>query len=112
MQTLNSAQVQRIHEVTDSLGLHRTWITVPLAAAAHPLVRLMPDAKVLICAPAGAAFDGWLGELRSRLLSLDLSRTPRASVQDQAPVRLPAEAPPGSGPKRYLPWRDRVAKKT
>lgn len=111
MQTLTSAQVARIHEVTDSLGLHRTWITVPLAASATPLVRLMPDAKVLICAPAGAAFDGWIGELRDRLLSLDLSRTPRAANQDQPPVRLPLEAPPGSGPRRYLPWQDRLAKR-
>ncbi len=105
MELLTPGQIGRIHEITDALGLHRTWVTVPMAASASPGERMMPDGKVLILAPAGAAFETWVADLRQRLLRLDLSRAARAEQQDRPPVRVPPEAPPGSGPKRYLPWQ-------
>lgn len=105
MRLLTPDQVQRIYEVTDSLGLHRNWVVVPLAASDPPVERTMPDGKVLLGAPAGHEFDTWLAELRRRLLELDLSRTPRADTHQPHQTRRPDGAPPGSGPRRYLPWR-------
>ncbi len=107
MDLLTAAQVERIHEATDALGLHRTWVVVPLAASATPMERLLPDGKVLICAPPGAAFDGWIADLGRRLTDLDLSRTPKADQHQPHQTRGNAEAPPGSGPRKYLPWRER-----
>jgi len=105
MELLTSEQIERVYAITDALGLHRTWVTVPMAAGATPGEWMMPDGKVLICPPAGPSFETWLSDLRQRLLALDISRAARAEQQDRPPVRVPPEAPPGSGPKRYLPWR-------
>lgn len=102
---LTPAQVQRIFDVTDALGLHRNWVVVPLLAATRGEETILPDGKLLLGPPGGGAFEPWISSLRARLESMDLSRTPRAHQHDLPPLKIPAEAPPGSGPRKYLPWK-------
>ena len=102
---LTASQVARIFDVTDALQLHRNWVVVPLIAGGAGEVLGRPDGKVLLRAPGGAAFNAWAADLRRRLEDLDLARTPRAHEHDSPPLKIPAEAPPGSGPRKYLPWR-------
>jgi hypothetical protein len=99
---LTAEQVERVHSVTDSLGLNRNWIVVPLPAAEAGRERIMPDGKVLIAAPGGTAFDAWFSGLRDRLSELDLSRTPRAHQDDPPLVNTPVNSHPGSGSRRYM----------
>lgn len=106
MKVLTPEQVHRVYDVTDSLFLHRNWVVIPLAAAERPLELVMPDGKVLIRPPGGARFESWLEGLRLRLQDLDLSRTPKRGEHDPIPQQVPADAPPGSGPRRlYVHWR-------
>lgn len=78
MEILTETQVRRIRQVTDALGLDWNGVVVPLAAREGGLEKVMPDGKLLIRAPAGAAFESWWTGLRDRLEALDLGRTPRA----------------------------------
>lgn len=102
---LTASQVQRIFEITDALQLHRNWIVVPLVAGDVPQEFVLPDGKILLRPPAGAAFEPWIADLRPRLERLPLSRTPRAHQHDTPPLKIPADAPPGSGPRKTLPWK-------
>ena len=110
MRVLTTQQIQRIYEVTDGLGLHRTWLIVPLAGAEVGQERVMPDGKVLIGAPAGPAFELWLTDLRRRLGDLELARTPRSEQHQPHQTRGNADGPVGSGARRYLPWAERFGK--
>ena len=101
---LTPEQIARIYDVTDEFQLHRNWVVVPLAAADHPVVMVLPDGKVLIRAPGGASFDGWFATLRRKLQDLDLTRTPRSGQHDPPRLEVPSCAPPGSGSRRYLNW--------
>ncbi len=78
MDILTEAQVRRILEATDGFRLARDPVVVPLAALEGGLEKILPDGKLLVRAPGGAAFEPWLAGLRARLGKLDLSRTPRA----------------------------------
>lgn len=78
MDMLTEAEVRRIHEVTDGFRLDRDQVVVPLAAFEGEREMVLPDGKLLVRAPAGAAFGPWLAGLRARLERLDLGRTPRA----------------------------------
>ncbi len=104
MLLLTTEQIDRVHEVTDSLGLKRLAIIVPLPAAEVGSERIMPDGNLLICAPYGGRFDPWFAELRTRLMSLDLSRTPRADQLEPPMLRVPEQLP-ASGMRLYWDWR-------
>ncbi|MBI2931181.1 MAG: hypothetical protein HYY16_05985 [Planctomycetes bacterium] len=97
---LTAKQIDRVHDVTDSLGLKRLAIIVPLPAAETGGETVMPDGNLLICAPYGTRFDSWFVGLRERLLRMDLSRTPRSEQLEPPMLRVPQQ-PQASGMRRY-----------
>jgi hypothetical protein len=78
MDILTEGQVRRLFEVTDGFRLDRDQVVVPLAGREKGMEMVLPDGKLLVGAPGGAAFEPWLAGLKARLERLDLSRTPRA----------------------------------
>ena len=102
MEVLTEEQVAKVYALTDDLLLNRDWVVVPLTAHETGLEMIMPDGKLLIRPPGGKAFETWFCDLRERLLSMDLDRALRASQLERHYVRTPADAPPGSGARRYL----------
>lgn len=102
MDILSSDQVERIYQVTDRLDLHRDWVIVPLNAAEEGSELMQPDGKILLRPPGGAKFEPWLSELPSRLMRLELGRTPRREENDPKwPLTGPGEIR-AIGTRRYL----------
>ena len=104
MDVLTPGQIDRIHEVTDELGLHRNWVVVPLGAHATGMELVMPDGKVLIQGPGSDAFDRWFEGLKRRLERLDIRRTQPSHTPEFPQDRSSAVAPPGSSARRYMEW--------
>lgn len=105
MRILSPEQIARIYGVTDLLKLNRNWIVVPLSASEAPLEQLLPDGKLLIHAPDGAAFEPWLAELPERLEALELHRTPRVELKERVRVKITSDQAPSAGPRKYLHWK-------
>lgn len=70
-------QIERIHQVTDTFGLFRDAVVVPLVGRDPGMEQILPDGKLLIRPPSGKAFEAWYGGLADRLADLDLRRTAR-----------------------------------
>jgi hypothetical protein len=102
---LTPEQIDRIYDVAASLQLNLDWVVVPMAGSAQPEERVLPDGKILVKAPTGAAFDAWFSGLKERIESLDLSRTARAWTPERFRVKADPAVPPVSGIKKYLPWK-------
>jgi hypothetical protein len=66
-------QILRILELTDSLGIHREAVMIPLAAEKEGHISILPDGKLRVVCPELAQFDKWLIELRSQLEKMDLT---------------------------------------
>jgi hypothetical protein len=71
MQPITPAQVRRILEITDSLGIHREAVVIPLAREGVGAID-RDGAKLVITAPEGEAFEGWLTGLAETLGQVDL----------------------------------------
>lgn len=56
-------QISRILELTDSLGLNREWVEIPLSPESPGLVRKLTNGKLEIIVDADQSFDDWLGSL-------------------------------------------------
>ncbi len=56
-------QISRILELTDSLGLNREWVEIPLSPESPGLVRKLANGKLEIIVDADQPFDDWLGSL-------------------------------------------------
>ena len=102
MDVLSAEQISRVYRLTDALNLNRDGVIIPLAAHPFGFERTLPDGKILIRPPAGPAFDPWFAGLRERLQALDLSRALRKGQAERPALRVPADALPGSGTRRYL----------
>jgi hypothetical protein len=76
MQPITPAQVRRILEVTDSLGIDREGVVIPLAREGTGAIERDAE-KIVITAPEGEAFDAWLVGLAETLSEADLSGVPR-----------------------------------
>jgi hypothetical protein len=66
--------VLRILTLTDSFGIHREAIFIPLTTAEKGDVVMLPDGRLRIVCPNADALDEWLIELRGRLEKMDLSK--------------------------------------
>jgi hypothetical protein len=55
--------ISRILEVTDSLGLNREWIEIPLSPETPGVVRRLTTGKLEIIVDAVQPFEDWLGSL-------------------------------------------------
>jgi len=56
-------QISRILEVTDSLGLNREWVEIPLSTESPGVVRRLANGKLEIIVDADQPFEDWLGSL-------------------------------------------------
>jgi hypothetical protein len=55
--------ISRILEVTDSLGLNREWVEIPLSPESPGVVRRLLNGKLEIVVDADQPFEDWLGSL-------------------------------------------------
>ncbi len=55
--------ISRILEVTDSLGLNREWVEIPLSPESPGVVRRLTNGKLEIVVDAEQSFEDWLGSL-------------------------------------------------
>lgn len=78
MQPITPTQIRLILEVTDSLGLHREAIVIPLAREGNGHLERTAGSKIQIIAPEGEAFDSWLSALTGQIGRLDLNGILRA----------------------------------
>ncbi len=63
------AEISRIFEVTDKLGLHRESVVIPLMSRQPGRVRRLPNGKIEIVVDKD--FDAWLQGLEDALTQLD-----------------------------------------
>jgi hypothetical protein len=55
--------ISRILEVTDSLGLNREWVEIPLSLERPGVVRRLTNGQLEIIVDADQLFKDWLGSL-------------------------------------------------
>jgi len=63
LEVVSFKQIGRILEVTDSLGLNREWVEIPLSPESPGVVRLLTNGKLEIIVDADEPFEDWLGSL-------------------------------------------------
>ena len=73
MDTITTEHIMKILELTDSFGLHREAVVIPLATNDRDDIAFLSDHRLRITVPRTRPFDEWLVELRSRLTNMDLS---------------------------------------
>ena len=69
MDMVSFAQISRILELTDSLGLNREWVEIPLSPARPGLVRRLSNGKLEIIVDADRPFEEWLRSLPVQIQS-------------------------------------------
>ena len=57
------AHISRILGVTDSLGLNREWVEIPLSPERPGVVRRLTNGKLEIIVDADQPFEDWLASL-------------------------------------------------
>lgn len=67
LQEVTLAEIQRIFEVTDAMGLHRESLVIPLATRHPGRVRRMPNGKIEIVVDSEADFGQWVGALGAEI---------------------------------------------
>jgi hypothetical protein len=70
MDVISFAQISRILELTDSLGVNREWVEIPLSPERPGRVRRLPNGKLEIVVDADRPFDEWLGILSKQIESV------------------------------------------
>ena len=63
LQVVSFAQISRILEITDSLGLNREWVEIPLSPESPGAIRRLSNGKLEIIVDADQPFDEWIGSL-------------------------------------------------
>lgn len=69
MDVVSFAQISRILELTDSLGLNREWVEIPLSPGRPGIVRRLQNGKLEIIVDADHQFDEWLSSLPTQIQS-------------------------------------------
>jgi hypothetical protein len=70
LQVVSFAQISRILELTDSLGLNREWVEIPLSPESPGVVRRLANGKLEIIVDADRPFDEWLHALPQSIHSV------------------------------------------
>lgn len=73
LEAVSFAQINRILELTDRLGLNREWVEIPLSPERPGLVRRLANGKLEIVVDADEPFDDWLTSLEERILQIQRS---------------------------------------
>jgi hypothetical protein len=63
LEVVSFKHISRILGVTDSLGLDREWIEIPLSPESPGVVRRLSNGKLEIIVDADQPFEDWLGSL-------------------------------------------------
>ncbi|HEY6263031.1 MAG TPA: hypothetical protein VIW47_15650 [Nitrospiraceae bacterium] len=63
LQVVSFDHINRILGVTDSLGLNREWVEIPLSPESPGVVRRLTNGKLEIVVDADQPFDDWLKSL-------------------------------------------------
>ena len=63
LEVVSFTHIGRILEVTDSLGLNREWVEIPLSPESPGVVRRLLNGKLEIVVDADQPFEDWLGSL-------------------------------------------------
>jgi hypothetical protein len=67
MDVVSFAQINRILELTDSLGLNREWVEIPLSPARPGVVKRLANGKLEILVDADRPFEEWLKGLPAEI---------------------------------------------
>lgn len=67
LKEVTAAEIGRILEVTDGLGIHREQVAIPLMPRHPGRLRRTPAGKLEIVVDAQADFEAWLAELPERI---------------------------------------------
>ena len=67
LEAVTIAEIERIFEVTDRMGIHREMLVIPLLPRHRGRVRRMPDGKLEIVVDSEADFDAWLAGLEAEI---------------------------------------------
>ena len=67
MQVVSFKQVSEILELTDTLGLNREWVEIPLSPEGSGTVRKLPNGKLEIVVAADQPFHQWLATLSDEI---------------------------------------------
>ena len=67
MQQVGMAEIQRIFEITDAMGIHRESIMIPLGPRNPGSVKKKPNGKFEIVVDASRDFETWLRGLADAL---------------------------------------------
>jgi hypothetical protein len=59
--------ISRILDLTDTLGINREWVEIPLSPESPGIVRKLPNGKLEIIVDADQPFDTWLGTLEQQI---------------------------------------------
>jgi len=73
LEAVSFAQISRILELTDRLGLNREWVEIPLSPERPGLIRRLPNGKLEIVVDADEPFEHWLASLEARILETQRS---------------------------------------
>jgi hypothetical protein len=63
LEAVSFKHISRILEITDSLGLNREWVEIPLSPESPGVVRRLTNGKLEIIVDADQPFEDWLGSL-------------------------------------------------
>ena len=63
LEVVSFTHISRILGVTDSLGLNREWVEIPLSPESPGVVRKLTNGKLEIVVDADQPFEDWLESL-------------------------------------------------
>ena len=63
LEVVSFTHISRILAVTDSLGLNREWVEIPLSPESPGVVRRLTNGKLEIIVDADQQFEDWLASL-------------------------------------------------
>jgi hypothetical protein len=67
LDVVSFTHISRILAVTDSLGLNREWVEIPLSPERPGVVRQLTNGKLEIVVDADQPFDDWLRSLPAHI---------------------------------------------
>jgi hypothetical protein len=72
LEAVTLAEIEKIFEVTDRMGIHREQLVIPLRPRAPGGVRRLPNGKIEIVVDAQAELGAWLAGLEALLRGLEV----------------------------------------
>ena len=63
-------QITQILELTDSLGMDREWVEIPLSSESPGVVRKLANGKLEIVVDANVPFEEWLASLKPKIMAV------------------------------------------